>query len=157
MRASFSSHMQVERAEFFKPSSELAVLPGKDNFFRGRAATSSASPSGSQSTLSTPSMLRAVRSFYDAWEIGKAEACLADVASERLHILEPIWQEVGEFLPVNRVEAAMWIERQVKKAGGELNYEPKVLSRAEGTNLVRTCIGFMYGGRSADPGGIPRE
>lgn len=128
--------MQEERIEFFKPESELAVLPGKDNFFRGRA-TNGASATPGHSTPSTASMLRAVRTFYGAWSIGKAEACLSEVASKQLHVLEPIWQELGEYLPVNRVEAAMWIERQAKKAGG-LDYELKVLSRAEETNLVRS-------------------
>lgn len=120
----------MERKEFFNPESELAVLPGKGNFFRGHSVDEN-------SNQSTASMLRAATSFYDAWAPGKAEACLEAVAGKNLHILEPIWQEIGEFLPVNRVEASMWIERQAKRAGGELHFEPKVVSRAEGTNLVR--------------------
>lgn len=135
--------VQEERLEFFKAESELAVLPGKGNFFRGRA-TSGDSAAPGHSTLSTASMLRAVRTFYDAWSTGSAEPCLSGVASKQLHVLEPIWQEVGEYLPVNRVEAAMWIERQVKNAGGELHYEPKVLSRAQDTNLVRSHLGLLH-------------
>ena len=43
---------------------------------------------------------------------------------------------------MNRVEAAMWIDRQVKKAGGELHYDLKVVSRAKDTNLVRSLLAF---------------
>ena len=82
-------------------------------------------------------MAAAVRTFYDAWALGAAEATLADVAAPKLRMYDPVWEEAGAFLPVNRVEAAMWLERKVKQCGGELRIEPKAVVPAHGTNMVR--------------------
>lgn len=83
-------------------------------------------------------MMAAARAFYGAWELGGgAEAALAAIASPKLRICDPVWEERGAYLPVNRVEAAMWVERKVKQCGGELRIEPKAVSHAGGTNMVR--------------------
>ena len=67
------------------------MLPGKGNFFRGRSTTGESNTPG-HIALNTAPMLRAVRTFYDAWNTGNAESCLQRVASKQLHISEPIWQ-----------------------------------------------------------------
>ena len=81
-------------------------------------------------------MTSAAKAFYDAWKIGGAEGGLATIASPKLRMFDPMWEEAGAFLPVNRVEAAMWMERKVKQCGGALKIEAKSISHAKGTNMV---------------------
>lgn len=122
--------LQEELASCFSPDCTLQVRPGADNFFRGVEA-SPPRPGAARAMTSS------ARAFYGAWELGGgAEAALAAIASPRLRICDPMWEEQGAFLPVNRVEAAMWVERKVKQCGGELRIEPKAVTHARGTNMV---------------------
>jgi hypothetical protein len=55
-----------------------------------------------------------------------------------LRFKDPIWETRDDFLPLNRVEAAMWMGRHVKDSGGKLAIAPKAVAHAEGTNMVRS-------------------
>lgn len=61
----------------------------------------------------------------------------AVIADSKLHLRDPIWEVKGSFMPVNRVEASMFIERWKKATGGKLRVLPKAIAHAEGTNMVR--------------------
>jgi hypothetical protein len=61
----------------------------------------------------------------------------AAITGTKLHMRDPIWEEKGRFTPVNRVEAAMFIERWQKATEGKLRVVPKAIAHAEGTNMVR--------------------
>lgn len=136
--------MQEELSSCFSPSCTLQVRPGADNFFRGVASTPPAP--GAERT-----MLASARAFYSAWVLGGAEAALTPIAAPKLRMFDPVWEEAGAFLPVNRVEAAMWLERKVKQCGGELRIEPKAIAVARGTNMVR------YVARNPFLGAVPAE
>ena len=40
--------------------------------------------------------------------------CCAAIAAPTLQLKDPIWEVQDEFMPVNRVEAAMWMHKQVR-------------------------------------------
>lgn len=72
----------------------------------------------------------------------------AGIASPKLRMKDPVWEVEGRYLPVNRVEAAMFMERAVKDAGESFTLEPKAIAHAEGTNMVRL---FRRGRRGVWP------
>jgi hypothetical protein len=124
-----STSAQEEIMEHFLPDHELIIRPGSDNFFSGSVASW-------DTPVAEAHMVAAVRQFYASWRLGAAEESLSHIASPKLRIKEPMWEVAGSYLPVNRVEASMWMERKMKNAGGSLAYEPKAIAHAEGTNIV---------------------
>jgi hypothetical protein len=62
----------------------------------------------------------------------------AGIASPKLRLKEAVWETAGVYMPVNRVEAGMHIERHVKDAvkSGSFDLQPKAIAHAEGTNMV---------------------
>eukprot|EP00892_Ulva_mutabilis_P001900 jgi/Ulvmu1/11710/UM008_0121.1 len=127
--ATFRQPSPEELASCFSKNCTLQVRPGADNFFHG-AAKPRAPPGSARA------MMASARAFYDAWELGAAEAGLESIASPKLRMFDPVWEEAGAFQPVNRVEAAMWLERKVKQCGGRLSIEPKAVSHVEDSNMV---------------------
>lgn len=70
--------------------------------------------------------------------------CAAAIASPSLHVKDVVWEMRDSYLPVNRVEAAMWMNRQQKDCGGKLALTPKAVAHAEGTNMVRTHTSTVF-------------
>ena len=126
---------QEEMKEHFKSGHKIMIRPGSDNFFDGKMMTI-ASP------VCEMSMMASVWEFYSAFELGKAEDVLSRIADPRIRIREPMWEVKGSYLPVNRVEAQLWMERMVKDSIGTLKFTPKSIATCEGTNLVRIQLHF---------------
>ena len=61
----------------------------------------------------------------------------AGIAAPSMHLKDVVWETQDTYMPVNRVEAAMWMERKVKNSEGKLEFTPKAVAHAEGTNMVR--------------------
>lgn len=69
----------------------------------------------------------------------QVEETLNKIADPKLRVKEPMWEMRGSYLPVNRMEALLWMERMQKNAGGKLKFTPKTIVPCEGTNLVRAA------------------
>lgn len=61
----------------------------------------------------------------------------AGISDPKLHMYEAIWEVAGQFLPVNNVEAGMFMDMGRKGCEGKLMITPKAIAHAEGTNMVR--------------------
>jgi hypothetical protein len=63
-----------------------------------------------------------------------------------VRLKEVIWETADAYMPLNRVEAAMYIERHVKDSlnAGGFDLQPKAIAHAEGTNMVCTSTEHMH-------------
>lgn len=135
--------MQEELLEHFRKDHELIVRPGAFNFFEGcaiPAATRSNSNNNTSKPSVTDTMVSAAREYYAAWDLATVEQKLEGIADARMRVREPMWESEGAWLPVNRVETALWMERMIKNSKAGIDFEAKSVVACEGSNMVRLPV-----------------